>query len=189
MATVMAIDEFKAHLQFGGARANLFKVILAFPPSITSIVNKAGVTEELAFLCKAASLPASTIAAIPMNFRGRQLQLVGDRTFEPWNITVVNDVDFLIRNAFENWMSLMNMHVSNIGVVDPLTVYSTATVIQLDKAGKEGKWYDFHDIFPTSVSTIEVGSDNENTVEEFTVELQVGTYWVSDTTDNSYEID
>ena len=70
-------------------------------------------------MCKAAQLPASNIAEIPVPFRGRVLKVAGDRTFDPWTITVINDTDFKIRTAFEKWMNGINKHDDNSGIVTP----------------------------------------------------------------------
>jgi len=129
-------------------------------------------------MCKAAQLPASVIPAITIPFRGRQVHVAGDRTFEPWTITIINDTNFAIRNAFERWMNGINNHRLNTGLTTPTSYQADMTVEQLDKTGITLKRYDFRGTFPTVVSAIEVSYDNENSIEEFTVELQV-LYWES----------
>ena len=99
------ITSFKSKLVGGGARPNLFEVELAFPDQL-AIDND--VKEKSRFLVKAAALPASNIAPIDINFRGRILKIAGDRTFDTWTITIINDTDFSIRSAFEKWMNLIN---------------------------------------------------------------------------------
>ena len=172
---IMGVDDFKSKLVGGGARANLFKVTLNYP----SYVN--GDVELTSFMCKAAQLPASVIAPVPVLFRGRQLQLAGDRSFEPWQITVINDSGMEVRNAMERWMNGMNSNVSNEGLSNPVDYMADAVVEQLDKAGNATKKYDFRGIFPTNVAAIDLSYDNENQIEEFAVEFQIQ-YWESDTT-------
>ncbi len=172
---ILGVDDFKSKLVGGGARANLFKATINFP-------SYAGGDVELSsFMCKAAQLPASVIAPITIPFRGRQLQIAGDRTFEPWTGTVINDTDFAVRNAMERWMNGINQHNANTGLVDPTEYQADMIVEQLNKAGESVKRYDFRGTFPTNVSAIELSYDTENAIEEFTVELQVQ-YWESDTT-------
>lgn len=172
---ILGVDDFKSKLVGGGARANLFKATINFP-------SYAGGDVELSsFMCKAAQLPASVIAPITIPFRGRQLQIAGDRTFEPWTVTVINDTDFAVRNAMERWMNGINQHNANTGLVDPTEYQADMIVEQLNKAGESVKRYDFRGTFPTNVSAIELSYDTENAIEEFTVELQVQ-YWESDTT-------
>jgi hypothetical protein len=132
-------------------------------------------------MCKAASLPASTIGPIMVPFRGRQLQIAGDRTFEAWNITVINDTDFNVRDSFEQWMNGINQHEENTGLTQPSSYMADMIVEQLDKDGTVKKKYDIRGTFPTSLGAIEVSYDTENTIEEFTVELQVQ-YWESNKT-------
>jgi hypothetical protein len=140
-----------------------------------------GDVELTSFLCKGAQLPASIIAAITIPFRGRQLHIAGDRTFEPWNITIINDADFVVRNSFERWMNGINEHENNSGTNNTVDYYADMIVEQLRRDGTVAKRYDFRGTWPTNLSAIDVSYDSENTIEEFTVELQVQS-WHSDTT-------
>lgn len=164
------ISDFKSRLSGGGARPNLFEVELAFPDAVA--INN-DVLQKARFLVKAAALPASTIAPIDVPFRGRILKIAGDRTFETWTITVINDTDFSIRSAFEKWMNTINKMSDATGVVDPEAYQKDATVKQLDRDGSVLRSYKFWDIFPTNISTIDVSYETTDTIEEFTVEMQV----------------
>ena len=164
------ISDFKSRLSGGGARPNLFEVELAFPNAV-AIDND--VLQKSRFLVKAAALPASTIAPIDVPFRGRILKIAGDRTFETWTITVLNDTDFSIRSAFEKWMNIINKMSDATGLVDPEGYQKDATVKQLDRDGGVLRSYKFWDIFPTNISTIDLSYETTDTLEEFTVELQV----------------
>ena len=172
---ILGVDDFKSKLTGGGARANMFKVTCNFPGYAQ------GDVELTSFLCKGAQLPASIIAPITVPFRGRQLQIAGDRTFEPWSITVINDSEFVIRDSFERWMNGINQHNNNEGLVDPVEYQADMIVEQLRRDGTVAKRYDFRGTWPTNLSAIDVNYDSENTIEEFTVELQVQ-YWESNTT-------
>ena len=164
------ISDFKSRLSGGGARPNLFEVELAFPDAV-AIAND--VLQKSRFLVKAAALPASTIAPVEIPFRGRILKIAGDRTFETWTITVLNDTDFSIRSAFEKWMNIINKMSDATGIVDPEEYQKDATVKQLDRDGSVLRSYKFWDIFPTNISTIDLSYETTDTLEEFTVELQV----------------
>ena len=172
---ILGVDDMKAKLVGGGARPNLFKVTMGFPSYVTADVSLAS------YMCKAASMPASTIAPIMVPFRGRQLQIAGDRTFEAWNITVINDTDFNVRNSFEQWMNGINQHETNTGLTQPSSYMADMVVEQLDKDGTVKKTYNIRGTFPTSLGAIEVDYSQENVIEEFTVELQVQ-YWESNKT-------
>ena len=172
---ILGVDDFKAKLTGGGARANLFKATLGFPGYVTTDL------ETASFMVKAAQLPSSVISPIMVPFRGRQLQIAGDRTFEPWTITVINDTGFGVRDAFEQWMNGINQHNANTGLTDPSDYMADMIVSQLDKDGTAVKSYNIRGTFPTNLGAIEVSYDSENTIEEFTVELQVQ-YWESNTT-------
>ena len=170
---VRTISDFKSKLSGGGARPNLFEVVLAFPDAV-AIDND--VLQKSRFLVKAAALPASTIASVDIPFRGRILKVAGDRTFETWTITVINDVDFSIRSAFEKWMNIINKMTDATGLTDPNTYYKDAIVKQLDRNGGVLRSYKFWDIFPTNISTIDLNYETTDTIQEFTVEMQVQ-YW------------
>ena len=172
---VRTISDFKSKLTGGGARPNLFEVELAFP-SAAKPANESEVLEKSRFLVKAAALPASTIASVDVPFRGRILKVAGDRTFETWTITVINDVDFSIRSAFEKWMNVINRMTDATGLTDPATYYKDAKVKQLDRNGGVLRTYKFWDIFPTNISTIDLSYETTDTIQEFTVEMQVH-YW------------
>jgi len=169
------ISDFKSKLKGGGARPNLFEVELAFP-SIVGVQDENEVIENSRFLVKAAALPASTIAPIDIPFRGRILKIAGDRTFETWTITVINDTSFAIRSAFEKWMNTINKLDNGTGETDPALYQIDAKVHQLDRDGGTLRKYVFKDIFPTNISAIDLSHETTDTLEEFTVEMQVHYY-------------
>jgi hypothetical protein len=171
--TLRTISDFKNKLAGGGARPNLFEVVLAFPGSFSPAD---GVLEKARFLVKAAALPSSNIAPIDVAFRGRVLKIAGDRTFDTWTITVLNDTDFLIRGAFEGWMNSMNNVKDATGATNPADYQAEAYVYQLNRQGEVLRKYRFYDVFPTNISEIPLSYDSSDQLEEFTVELQVQ-YW------------
>jgi len=172
---ILGVDDFKSKLVGGGARANMFKVTCNFP------AYAQGDVELSSFLIKGAQMPSSVVAPVPVLFRGRQLQLAGDRTFEPWTVTVINDTDFAVRNAFERWMNGISEHNNNTGLSNPTDYQADMIIEQLNKQGEVTKTYNLRGTFPTNISAIDVNYDSENTIQEFTVELQVQ-YWESGTT-------
>ena len=164
------ITDFKSKMSGGGARPNLFEVELVFPDPI-AIEND--VKEKSRFLVKAAQLPASNITPIEVNFSGRILKIAGDRTFDTWTVTVINDVDFSIRSAMEKWMNFINKMEDATGAQDPALYQPDAYVHQLDRDGSTLRTYKFHDVFPTNVSAIDLSYETVDSVEEFTTEFQV----------------
>tara|TARA_B100000131_G_scaffold5969_1_gene6132 strand:+ start:508 stop:1128 length:621 start_codon:yes stop_codon:yes gene_type:complete len=178
------IDKFKSRLTGGIARPNLFEVVLAFPDgTVDSTVND--IDPKTRFLVKASALPASNIAAISVPFRGRQLKIAGDRTFDEWQITVINDTDFAIRGSFERWMNIMAKVSDMSGKTNPEDYTKDAFVYQLGRSGIDAssqqsdqdmpvlRTYKFYSIFPTNVSAIDLSYDSTDAIEEFTVTLQV----------------
>ena len=126
------ISDFKSKLKGGGARPNLFEVELAFPSGV-NLQDENEVLDNARFLVKAAALPSSTVAPIDIPFRGRILKIAGDRTFETWTITVMNDTSFNIRSAFEKWMNFINKLDNGTGETDPALYQVDAKVHQLDR--------------------------------------------------------
>ncbi len=187
---VKTIANFKSQLVGGGARPNLFEVELATLPEGISWPENAQRT--FTYLCKAATLPASNIAQIDIPFRGRIFKVAGDRTVEPWSVTVINDENFQIRNAMEQWVEKMAKLSDNIGNVNPNAYMVNAKVFQLGRGSSPGtagntavdngeansvlKEYEFIDIFPTAVSPIDLSYDSSDAIEEFTVEFQVNSF-------------
>ena len=163
------ITDFKSKLTGGGARANLFEVVLTFPDAAAP---DQVVLDKSRFLVKGANLPASNVQQIEVPFRGRILKVAGDRTFDSWTVTVLNDTDFAIRSAFEKWMNVINRMSDNTGLTNPAEYQSDAFVYQLDRDGTALRSYRFYDIFPTQVGPIELSYDSQG-IQEFTVELQV----------------
>ena len=172
---ILGVDDMKAKLVGGGARPNLFKVTMSFPSYVTANVELAS------YMVKATSMPASTIAPITVPFRGRQLQIAGDRTFDPWSVTVINDTDFNVRNSFEQWMNGINQHKQNTGLTQPSSYMADMIVEQLDKDGTTKKTYNIRGVFPTNLGAIELSYETGDTIEEFEVEMQVQ-YWESNKT-------
>ena len=171
----LRVDDFKAKLKGGGARPNLFRATVNFP------AYAGGDVELTSFMCKAAQLPASVMNVIEVPFRGRQLKIAGDRTFEVWSPTIINDTGFEVRNALEKWMNGINGHSANTGITNPVGYQADLLVEQLDKDGSVLKTYNFRGCFPINLSAIELSYDTVDTLEEFTAEFQVQ-YWESNTT-------
>lgn len=171
------IADFKAQLTGGGARANQFRVELTFP----SYVNAGAVVGvKSQFLCKAAQLPGSTIDNIPIQYRGRAVNIAGERTFAPWSISVYNDTDFAVRNAMEVWSNGIQNLTTTDGRVNPRDYQVDLQVHQLDRNGAIIKTYKFVDAYPIEVGPIALDFDQVNTVETFDVTFQYN-YWVSNT--------
>lgn len=223
------IDDFKSRLNGGGARPNLFEVELYFPTlsdttdfsTATADANENGgnstdgdgagrLTEDIRFLVKGAQLPSSNITPIEVPFRGRTLKIAGDRTFDTWTVTVINDTDFNVRDAFERWMSFISKHDSTAGntqatqyqrnaivhqlgipnVTQPRDTYSEKERADLDYETNIPilRSYQFYGVFPTNISAIDLSYDTTDTIEEFTVELQVQ-YWKAYSKQGNLRID
>jgi len=178
------IDDFKGRLVGGGARPNLFEVDIQLPQGLGIAGNEQDVQATMRFMIKASQLPASTVGDIPVAFRGRVLHVAGDRTFEPWTVTVINDTDFKIRSAMERWSNAINKHSDDSGIIDPNVYQSVATVDQLGRAqNKDGnkqipvlRRYKFKGIYPTQVTSIDLDYGSTDTIEEFQVQFQVN-WW------------
>jgi len=199
MAKNQSIQTFKSNVidTAGLARPNLFKVILDFPANVKSAVNwkkntggkyqGSSVTELGEFVCRAAQLPSSTIGVVEVPFRGRMLKIAGDRTFEPWTVTIMNDHDYKLRSAFEVWIGMIqetDHNFSNLGITTPKTgtgaddTYVDLQVRQLSRRGTAAKIvdYKFKNAYPSAISAIDLDWGSNDAIQEFTVEFQIS-HW------------
>jgi len=179
------IDQFRTAMQYDGARPNLFEVVLAFPNFVELRGQASSVSR---FFVKTAQLPGSTIGAVTVPYFGREVKVAGNRTFADWTVTVLNDEDFVIRQAFERWLRGINGNKTNLrepGAVStspltPGTSYAVdCEVYQYSKAGGSPiKKYRFVGMFPNDVAPIDLDWGSNDTVEEFSVTLSYQ-YWES----------
>ena len=196
MAQTKTLTNFKSRLAGGGARNNLFEVTLPSFPGAASDFWGEGENEsntKFSFLCKAAVLPASNVPEIPVAFRGRILKVAGDRTFDPWTVTIINDEDFGLRTSFEAWMNKLSKLNDATGVTNPTSYMTNAYVKQLGRGSKRFseensggessvlRTYKFYDIWPTNVSEISLGYDQSDSIEEFTVTFAVQYFTIGET--------
>jgi len=188
------ISEFKTKLAGGGSRPNLFEVkIPTFPSGLPADTWGPDEARDFSFFCKASQLPGSTVPAISIPFRGRILKVAGDRTFDDWTITVINDENFKVRTAFEQWTNGLSKLDDGTGITNPSSYMADAEVRQLgrsatlgntDNNGGKGnqnvvlRTYKFFDIFPTEIGAIDLSYDTSDTIEEFTVTFAVQYYAV-----------
>ena len=164
------VNEFRSQMVGDGARPNLFEVSMPFP----AFALPGNAQQKLTFMCKTAQLPGSTVNTVPVQYFGRELKFAGNRTFQDWTISVINDEDFTVRNAFERWLNGMNSHSQNIrtpAASTPNGYTVDAGVTQYGKGGNTLKKYKFIGVFPTDLSPIDVDWGSNDTIEEFTVTL------------------
>lgn len=166
-----SINEFKSQLVGGGARGALFQVQITNP-----ILGAADF--KIPFMVKAASIPESTTGNIQVPYFGRMVKYAGDRVFQPWSVTVINDEDFAIRNAMEAWSNSINTHITNFRTA-PANYKAQAQVTQYGKDGFVLREYTFEGLFPTSVGSIELGWANQDQIEEFQVSFEYDLWRIS----------
>ena len=161
------ISDFKAKLAGGGARANQFKVTMPFP----GYASVGGEIEDLAFLCRATSIPSMEIANIGVPFRGRAIKIAGDRTIPSWSVTVYNDTNFRLRNAFERWQNGINNMSDNEGLTNPVDYQVDAFLDHLDRNGNTVKSYTLRGVYPIEIGAIPLDYEEQGAIEQFEVSL------------------
>ncbi len=171
-----SIVDFKSRMTGGGARSNLFEVTIEYPDALGLPTDSDGPKATGEFLIKAAEIPASNLGNIPVPFRGRVLPVAGDRTFDPWTVTVINDNNFKIRDAMEKWSNFINDLQTSQGIVNPEDYQTSAFVKQLSREGEENpgtidilREYRFEGIYPNVVSSIPLDYGATDQIEEFQV--------------------
>jgi hypothetical protein len=165
-----SVNEFRSQMVGDGARPNLFEVSMPFP----AFSAPENAQTKLTFMCKSAQLPGSTLGVVPVQYFGRELKFVGNRTFTDWTISVINDEDFIVRNAFERWMNGINSHnlnVRNPAALAPGGYTVDGDVRQFGKKGDVLKRYKFVGLFPTDITPIDVDWGSNDTIEEFSVTM------------------
>ena len=173
-----SITNFRDRLVGGGARPNMFEVNLALP---SGVIAQGDFDQDIRFMIKAAEIPAAVIGNIPVPFRGRVLPVAGDRTFNPWTVTIINDAQFNIRDAMEQWSNKINDLQFDVGDINPADYQTKAEVFQLSRQGGAAvsssggedivtlRQYDFEGIYPTEVSSIALDYGATDQIEEFQV--------------------
>ena len=171
-----SIVDFRSKMTGGGARSNLFEVSIEYPPELGLATNSDGAKADGEFLIKAAEIPASNLGNIPVPFRGRVLPVAGDRTFDPWTVTVINDELFTVRDAMEKWSNFINDIQTSQGEVNPEVYQTSAFVKQLSRSGGNNpgtidvlREYRFEGIYPNTVSSIPLDYGATDQIEEFQV--------------------
>ena len=172
----LSIEDFKSNLVNGGVRPTMFYVSISFPQVITNLLNLINyqrdysqqTLDKLTFLCKAASIPASTLTTVNAGLpAGGQLKLPGSRLFDPWSTTIISDGQMAIRALLEDWMQMIIGHESQLSLMELDRYMATANVVQLDRQGKELRGYELKGIYPTTLDPIDLAFDATDTIEEF----------------------
>jgi hypothetical protein len=187
--TERSITNFRDRLVGGGARPNMFEVNITLPTQIQANANR---DQNMRFMIKAAEIPAANIGNIPVPFRGRVLPVAGDRTFDPWTVTIINDAQFDIRRVMEEWSNLINDLQFDVGDINPADYQTKAEVFQLSRQstgtgsnGNEGniiqtlRTYNFEGIYPNAVSSIPLDYGATDQIEEFQVTFNY-LFWTAD---------
>lgn len=165
------INEFTGNLPFGGARPSLFEVTMTNP------INS-GADEQFRFMCRVAQIPATTLTAITTNYFGRPVKFAGNRTYEDWTVTIINDETFAVRSTLEEWAQAINGTTSNQSSVFNNVYKSQAQVTHFGKAGNILRQYDFVGMFPTSIAAIDLDWGNVDAIEEYQATFSID-YWTT----------
>jgi|TARA_R110002096_G_scaffold90476_1_gene205165 hypothetical protein len=174
------INEFINNLAQGGARASLFQV------QINNPVDASG-DAKAPFMVRSASMPGSSLGFSEVPYFGRSVKVAGQRRYDDWAVTVINDEDFLVRNAMENWINALNSHEGNVrdgGFIAPSSYKVDASVTQYGKAGEALRTYKFRNLFPSDISPIGLDWGQTDVIEEFQVNFKYDYYTVEGSTGN-----
>ena len=177
------INNFRSQLAFDGARPNLFNISINMNNLV--LPNGAQASQKIAFMGKSAQLPGSTVGTVPLYYFGRELKFAGNRNFADWTIQVINDEDFSIRKALEQWMNNINSHAGNLRTANyasPAGYSVDGYVSQYAKTGTALKTYKMVGMFPLDISPIDLDWGSNDSIEEYAVTFAYQ-WWESDTTD------
>lgn len=158
-----SINEIRSELVHGGWRPSHFNVMITNPYDTAA-------DSKLTFMVRAAQLPSFNIGKIAVYYFGRPIFVPGDRNFEDWTTTVINDEDFKIKNALEKWHGKMNSlqgNISSTNLVNELK--SVASITAYGKDGRTLRTYQMDGIFPTNIAAIDADWQTTDVVSEFQV--------------------
>lgn len=173
MAIPFNVERFKSELTNGGARPNQFAVQLTFPNYVTS---RAAAVTKAPFLVNVAELPGQTLGVTPVYYRGRLIKMAGDREFAPFQITVLNDSNFTIRSAIEQWMNGIENMANKTGALQPAQYQTDMFVSQLDRNGAVLKQYKLIGAFPTDLGAVNLDFGSNDQLSTFSVSFQYQTF-------------
>lgn len=180
------LQNFMSELK-DGARPNQFYVDLSLPSALIGQIPQGVIAEnKMKFFAKSTSIPSMSIGEVPVAFRGAQFKLAGDKVFSDWSVTIINDTDFIIRDAFERWNDMVVGNVNRDSVLedDPTSYMSNGTVAQLSRNGKTLKQYQMTGAWPKEIGEISLDHGSNDSIEEFTVTFALQ-WWESSTTRNN----
>jgi len=178
MAIPFNVDRFKAELTNGGARPNQFAVQLTFP---NYVVSRGSAVNKAPFLVTASELPGQTIGVTPVYYRGRLIKMAGDREFSPFACTVLNDAQFTIRTALEQWMNGIENVRNKTGALQPSQYQTDMFISQLDRNGAVLKQYKLFGVFPTDISAVPLDFGTNDQISSFQVSFQYQHFEFSNT--------
>ena len=158
------INEFKSQLVGGGARPTLFQCQILNP-----VAPEADF--KVPFMVRAAGIPGSSLGSFTAPYFGRQVKYAGDRVFEDWTVTVINDEDFIVRNGLEAWSNAINTHDGNLRSL-PSDYKSNGLITQYSKDGDAIRTYVFEGMYPVTIDQIQMDWGTTDTIEEFSVTFQ-----------------
>lgn len=166
------ISEFKGELTYGGQRSTLFDVQLTFPPAIGQSAGR-----KLSFTAQGTELPESSVGVIRVGYKGRMLPYAGDRQFGPWNISIINDEDWVVRGAFEEWSNMINARERNIRQTptsQPFHYKASGIVKQYSRVNDQvpTRYYEFKDIWPASLGGIGLNWEQQDSIQTFPVRFE-----------------
>ena len=172
------VNTFRSQMIGDGARPNLFEVTLVLPTYVTDATSA---SQKLTFMAKSAQLPGSSIGSVPVYYFGRELKFAGNRTYADWTLQIINDEDFLVRNAMENWINNINNNIDNTrssSAKEPSGYSVDASVTQYTKSGDKAKRYNFVGMFPLDIAPIDLDWSSNDTIEEFSITFAYQ-YWTA----------
>lgn len=168
-----SINNFRSQLVGDGARPNLFEVSMSFPSFVQANgnANASTASTKLTFMCKAAQMPSSTMGVVVAHYFGRESKHAGNRTFAEWTVTIINDEDFAVRGALENWSNALNSHKANLRdsqALAPSSYCVDASIVHYGKTGNKLRTYNMIGAFPSDISAIDLDWGTMDTIEEYT---------------------
>lgn len=183
MAGNHSINDFIQNFK-GGTRLNRFTVEGNVGPG-TSTTNRL-----TPFHVRSASIPEATIGPVSVNYRGRTVTYSGDRVYQPWQITVLDDHaggqsdPQNLFKMFHDWHDQINSHTGNITTfetgIDLSSLWSDVWTVKQYRLNCDsalyGRAFKLFNVWPIGIGPLVLDMSQDNVLASFAVTLVYSHY-------------
>ena len=173
------ISDFRAKIGVV-ARPNLFTAKLYGNSKITNEIFSQHLP-NFEFRCESTSIPGRSIATIDDIGSGPSLKVPYDITYNDIDLNIICSQDMQERIAFEKWIDFIVNPNGSLSFYDVYAKGIKLQISQLDEDGLSLITYTMYDVYPISISPMNLSWEETNTYQRFSVTLNYRRYDLSRT--------